>query len=68
MRVSGPNRKFRLSRAMQERDMSQWLRVIAITISLTAPVHLSLGDEHATLTGKVVDAAGKPIEHATVLI
>lgn len=48
--------------------MSQWLRVIAITISLTAPVHLSLGDEHATLTGKVVDAAGKPIEHATVLI
>jgi len=29
---------------------------------------LALADERATATGKVTDAAGKPVEHATVLV
>jgi len=42
-----------------------WLTWVAWALSAASPVPAA---ERATTTGKVTDAAGKPVEHATVLV
>jgi protocatechuate 3,4-dioxygenase beta subunit len=48
--------------------MRTWVRAIAAAAGLAAGAGLSVGDERATASGKVADAGGKPVEHATVLV
>jgi len=42
--------------------------VTLLTAIYLAPAGLAFGGEHATVTGAVADAAGKPVEHATVMV
>jgi hypothetical protein len=46
--------------------MNEW--IIAIAIFLASAGEMSFAVERATVTGKVTDAAGKPLEHATVMV
>lgn len=46
--------------------MNKW--VVAIAIFLASAGAISFAADRATVTGKVTDAAGKPLEHATVLV
>jgi hypothetical protein len=48
--------------------MRNWARSIALAACLTGCAFTSFGAESATLAGKVEDAAGKPVEHATVIV
>jgi hypothetical protein len=41
---------------------------LRILFSLAAACALAAADDRASITGKVVDAAGSPVEHATVLV
>jgi hypothetical protein len=49
-------------------DMRTWAPGIALAACLTGCALTSSGAESATLTGKVEDASGKPVEHATVMV
>ena len=46
--------------------MKKW--IVALMFLLAWGSVLSFAVDHATLTGKVTDAAGKPLEHATVIV
>jgi Carboxypeptidase regulatory-like domain len=47
--------------------MQTWVPTLVVTC-WTVAAGISLGDERVTLTGRVADASGKPVEHATVLV
>src|SRR5260370_19103719 len=42
--------------------------ILLLAVYATAPLGNLTAGERATATGKVVDAEGKPVEHATVLV
>ena len=42
--------------------------IAAVAASLVAIPAYSLATDRLTLTGKVTDAAGKPLDHATVIV
>jgi uncharacterized GH25 family protein len=46
--------------------MEKW--IVALVFFFAWGGALSFAVDHATLTGKVTDAAGKPLEHATVIV
>lgn len=46
--------------------MNKW--IIAIAIFLASAAEMTFATERATVTGKVTDAAGKPLGHATVIV
>jgi len=46
-----------------------WGRILLLTAAcFVIPAAVSFADDGMTLTGRVVDAAGRPIEHATVMV
>src|ERR1035437_7825732 len=48
--------------------MRTWDRVLPIVACLFAVAAASAAEDRVTLTGKVADSGGKPLEHATVLV
>lgn len=46
--------------------MWKWMRTTAVFLTVASAV--AVGADAVTLTGKVTDVAGKPIEHATVMV
>jgi uncharacterized GH25 family protein len=50
-------------------DMKKWPWITLVTaVCLVVPRTVSLADDRVTLTGRVTDAEGKPIEHARVMV
>jgi len=48
--------------------MRAWSRVIILALALAPAARTSLGGERATVSGKIVDLAGKPLENAIVIV
>jgi len=49
--------------------MKKWLWIVLVTaVCLVATCAVSMADDMVTLTGRVTDREGKPIEHATVMV
>jgi hypothetical protein len=49
----------------KRRFVCKWIKAVAIFLIVTAS---AFGANNVTLKGKVTDAAGEPIEHATVMV
>jgi uncharacterized GH25 family protein len=48
---------------------TRWGRMLLVAIALfIIPGAASFADDHVALSGRVMDAGGKPIEHATVIV
>jgi hypothetical protein len=48
--------------------MRFWILLIAATLALIASVQLTIAEERVTANGRIFDAAGKPLQNATVMV
>ena len=48
--------------------MRNWVSMLLAAVSCVAALGIGRADEHATITGKITNSAGNPVEHATVLV
>ncbi len=48
--------------------MRVWIATLSLAVTFTAGPFIASAAESAVVTGKVVDASGKPMEHATVMV
>ena len=49
--------------------MKKWTRIVLVTATYLVICRVvALADDRLTLTGKVSDSSGKPVEHVTVMV
>jgi hypothetical protein len=48
--------------------MRNWVSTLLAAVSCLAALGIGRADERATITGKITNSAGNPVEHATVLV
>lgn len=48
--------------------MRNWVSMLFVAVSCVATLGIGRADERATINGNVTTSAGKPVEHATVLV
>src|SRR5882724_9084781 len=56
------------ARRLVMRSLNREFMTFMAAVCLAATVGILCGNEPVTATGRVVDADGKPVEHATVLV